>query len=85
VTTAFRGSDTITIGIAGALLVEVIGRIDLMQGARDCRGTPSLIDAQIGDDVRDLPAAVALACAYRRGGTSIDASTIDAAYVRGGT
>jgi hypothetical protein len=63
VTTAFRGSDTITIGIAGALLVEVIGRIDLMQGARDCRGTPSLIDAQIGDDVRDLPAAVALACA----------------------
>jgi hypothetical protein len=53
-----------------------------MQGTRDCSGTPSLVDAQIGDDVRNAPAAVAFACVYRRGGTAT-ATTIDAAYVRG--
>jgi hypothetical protein len=78
VTTAFRYENVVS------YLVEVIVRIDLVQGTRDCSGTPSLIDAQIGDDIRDLPAAVAFACGCRRGGPS-NATTIDAADVRDGT
>ena len=88
VTTAFRGkargAPAEHAAHASALGVEVIGRIDLMQGTRDCRGTPSLIDAQIGDDVRNAPSAVAYACVYVPGGAKT-ATAIDAAYVRDGT
>src|SRR4029434_1077487 len=74
VTTAFREESVVW-------CVVVVGRIDFMQGTRDCRGTPSLIDAQIGDDIRNAPSAVAYACECRRGGAKT-ATAIDAAYVR---
>ena len=37
----------------------VIRRTDLVQGAHDLSGTPGLVDAQVGDDVRRLEAGIA--------------------------
>jgi hypothetical protein len=61
--------------------VDVIGRVDLMQGTPDLSGTPSLINTQVGDDVWSLPASVALACKSRRGYST----ATEAACVRGDT
>src|SRR6185369_6581939 len=47
--------------VAGAAIggiVPVVGHIDLVQGTHELRGTPSLIDPQIGDEIGCLKAAV---------------------------
>ena len=56
VTTAFWGRRN------GGGGVEVIRRVDLVPGSGDLSRTPSLVDAQIGDDVRSLEAAVTSTC-----------------------
>src|SRR5262249_19760663 len=59
-----------------------VKRVDLMPGTRDLSGTPSLVDAEIANDIRNLPTAVTVApCA--RGSKSL--GSIDAAAVGGDT
>src|SRR5689334_8642466 len=43
--------------------VAVVGGVDLVQGAHDLGRTPSLVDAQVGNNVRSLEAAI---CVRRR-------------------
>src|SRR6185437_14639280 len=45
-------------GVTGNGESAVVAGIDLMQGAHDLRTAPGLVDTQIADDVRLLPAAV---------------------------
>src|SRR4249919_1886665 len=51
-------------------VVAIVGHIDLMQGAHDLAGAPSLVDAQIADDVGGLEAAIAPATAATNYGTA---------------
>src|SRR5262249_19214750 len=54
-----------------------------MQSTRDLGGTPSLVNTQIGDDIRNVPTPVTIA-AYARG-CKCCVGTIDSAYVGGDT